>query len=231
MARLPQELRVVLCKGFPLLALLLMVGCSTDAKPDEPKVAKASPTAAPNPPTATTDAKAATDPLSARLDALIADTERKEKEYRDVERTTTSQNTVAAARQMAAALQPPPSGGAPALASGGAQTPVAAAAMSPPAESVRGVLKDEDWWRSNALRLQRQRDADTRALTAAQLHFDALPDQAKGALGVPVVDAWMKARAEISRLTAVVATDVQAVKDFEEEARRAGIAPGWLREK
>ena len=42
---------------------------------------------------------------------------------------------------------------------------------------------------------------------------------------MPVVDAWMKTRAEIARLKAVVANDVQAVNDFEEEARRAGIAP------
>lgn len=94
-----------------------------------------------------------------------------------------------------------------------------------------GETKDENWWRSHALALKRQRDDDTTALLAARAHFDSLPDQAKGVLGVPIVDAWMKARAEISRLEGVVANDRRAVNDFEEEARRAGIPPGWLREK
>jgi hypothetical protein len=92
-------------------------------------------------------------------------------------------------------------------------------------------VKDEHWWRSHALLLKRQRDADMVTLAAARAHYDSLPNQAKGVLGVPVVDAWMKARADVSHLEGVVANDVRAVNDFEEEARRASIPPGWLREK
>jgi hypothetical protein len=94
-----------------------------------------------------------------------------------------------------------------------------------------GEVKDENWWRSHALVLKRQRDADMVTLAAARAHYNSLPDEAKGVLGVPVVDAWMKARAEVSRLEGVVANDIRAVNDFEEDARRASIPPGWLREK
>jgi hypothetical protein len=123
----------------------------------------------------------------------------------------------------------------------GVSTPAAAAsseiktaptgASGPAAQPATNGVKNEDWWRSHALLLQRQRDADMRRLISARSHFAGLPDYARGILGVPVVDAWMKARADIARLEAVVATDVQAVEDFEEEARRSGIIPGWLREK
>lgn len=41
----------------------------------------------------------------------------------------------------------------------------------------------------------------------------------------------MKAREEITRLTAVVANDQRALSDFEEEARKAGVLPGWIRDK
>src|SRR5258708_25388090 len=38
-----------------------------------------------------------------------------------------------------------------------------------------GEKRDEDWWRSHALALQRQREADLTALAAARVHYDSLP--------------------------------------------------------
>lgn len=93
------------------------------------------------------------------------------------------------------------------------------------------TTKDESWWRSRAVTLRRTLADDQTKLAAAKAHYDALPDQAKGPLGAPVVEAWMKAKEAITRLTATVVNDQRALADFEEEARRAGVLPGWIRER
>jgi hypothetical protein len=90
---------------------------------------------------------------------------------------------------------------------------------------------DEASWRSRASELRRRLADDRTKLAAAKMHFDKLPDQAKGAIETPVVDAWMRAREDISRLTAVVVNDERAISELEDEARRAGVPPGWLRER
>ena len=90
---------------------------------------------------------------------------------------------------------------------------------------------DEQMWRARARELRRALTDDQTKLAAAKAHLDSLPDTAKGAAGAPIVDAWMKARAEISRLTATVDNDQRAVSELEDDARRAGVPPGWLRDK
>jgi len=202
------------------VAALALAGCSPDPTPDAQQSPEVS---AVTPPTETpkTNGAATADQL-ARLDALVAETRRAETEYKDAERVA-SRQTAEAAKLIPLITEVTPLAVAPLA--------VAAIASSVAATVGSADAKNEDWWRSRALPLQRQRDSDMRSLAAAQMHFDSLPDQARGILGVPVVDAWMKARTEIARLTAIVATDRQAVKDFEEDARRAGVPPGWLREK
>lgn len=93
------------------------------------------------------------------------------------------------------------------------------------------TTKDESWWRSRAVTLRRTLADDQTKLASAKAHYDALPNQAQGPLGAPVVEAWMKAKEEITRLTAIVVNDQRALADFEEEARRAGVLPGWIRER
>lgn len=94
-----------------------------------------------------------------------------------------------------------------------------------------GDGKDESYWRSRAVALRRTLADDQTKLAAAKAHFEALPDQAKGPLGAPIVEAWMKAREEITRLTAIVTNDQRALTELEDEARRVGALPGWLRER
>ena len=94
-----------------------------------------------------------------------------------------------------------------------------------------GETKDEEWWRSRALALRRTLADDQTKLAAAKGHYDSLPDTVKGAVGRPVIEASIKAKEEITRLTAIVANDQRAITEFEQEARRAGVLPGWLREK
>jgi hypothetical protein len=98
-------------------------------------------------------------------------------------------------------------------------------------KSGASISTDEASWRSRARELRRTLADDQTKLVAAKAHFESLPEEAKGPLGTPVVEAWMKAREEISRLTAVVANDQRAISEFEDEGRRAGVPPGWLRDK
>jgi len=91
--------------------------------------------------------------------------------------------------------------------------------------------QDERLWRSRARELRRTLADDQTKLAAAKAHYDSLPETAKGAAGAPIVGAWMKAREEISRLTAAVANDQRAISELEDEARRAGVPPGWLRDR
>jgi hypothetical protein len=93
------------------------------------------------------------------------------------------------------------------------------------------TTQGEESWRSRARALRRTLADDQTKLAAAKAHYDSLPETAKGATGAPVVEAWMKAREDISRLTATVENDKRAIADLEDEARRAGVPPGWLRDK
>ena len=80
------------------------------------------------------------------------------------------------------------------------------------------VVKDEAWWRSHAIELQRKLTADITKLAAMRAYYDGQPEEAR-------------AKQEIASLAAVVVNDRRALSDFEDEARRAGVPPGWLREK
>ena len=91
--------------------------------------------------------------------------------------------------------------------------------------------KDENWWRSRATTLRRTLADNQTKLVAAKAHYDSLPPEARGVTGAPIVEAWMKAKEEISRLLAVVANDQRALEELQDEARRAGVVPGWLRER
>ncbi len=120
---------------------------------------------------------------------------------------------------------PPPMAAAP------SETAAAPVGGSAPGPAAPADGHDEARWRSRATALRRTLADDQTKLAAAKAHYDSLPDTAKGPLGAPVVEAWMKAREEITRLTAVVANDQRALSDFEEEARKAGVLPGWIRDK
>ncbi len=110
--------------------------------------------------------------------------------------------------------------------SGSAATPA-----SPATPAATSTPQDERSWRARARDLRRTLADDQTKLAAAKVHYDSLPDTAKGAVDAPIVDAWMKAREEISRLTAAVANDQRAISELEDEARRAGVPPGWLRDR
>jgi hypothetical protein len=93
--------------------------------------------------------------------------------------------------------------------------------------------KDEAYWRG---RISQARESLERARTfqealqsrinALSADFTARDDPAQRAV---VATNRQKAIAELERVTKEIADFEKAIRDIEEEARKAGVPPGWLR--
>lgn len=108
--------------------------------------------------------------------------------------------------------------------------PPAAAA---PSASSEAPEKTEGYWKARMRPLREQLDRDRQLHAASQARADALAAAADqcfriGVVCLPYTESLAE-RAESERLRADVARDERAVRALEEEARRAGIPPGWLR--
>ncbi len=120
---------------------------------------------------------------------------------------------------------------APAAAASGGAPATAAAEDKPKPEADRKT--QETAWRQ---RIQAARDA----LQRSQMFADALQSQINGltadftsrddpAQRAVVADNRQKALAELDRVKTDITQQNKAIADIQEEARRAGIPPGWLR--
>jgi hypothetical protein len=125
-----------------------------------------------------------------------------------------------------------------------AQTPQAPADSSKPAAEAAGKdrkdassekdkSKDKDYWagRMKELRAQLERDqtyADALQTRINQLTTDfvARDDPAQRAV---IARDKQKAIDELNRLKQTIVEEKKAISDLEDEARRAGVPPGWLR--
>ena len=119
-----------------------------------------------------------------------------------------------------------PTGSAPSTPTGTA--PSETAARPKPQDE-----RDESWWRARMAGLRE-------ALRRNEAFQEALQSRLN-ALAADIVsrdDPYQRAKlgedrgraaAEMARVTAEVAEGKKAIDDFEEEARRAGVPPGWLR--
>lgn len=119
-------------------------------------------------------------------------------------------------------------------------TPDGATATTPATTATRtdDVVKDETWWRARMTRLratlqQAQTEYDAKVKLVARLENvrDNVPER-----GYSVAQAYAAASAELAKARAdqdVAAGAVKAAKAAidaaEEEARVAGVLPGWLR--
>jgi hypothetical protein len=93
--------------------------------------------------------------------------------------------------------------------------------------------RDQKYWADKMKSLREQLERDKTFADAIQTKINALttdfvnrddPAQKR----VIELDR-QKALAELARLNKAVIDDTKAIADFEEEARRAGVPPGWLR--
>jgi hypothetical protein len=129
---------------------------------------------------------------------------------------------------------------------GGAQTPPPAvpaaaadtAAASGGSASVKNdddssTARDKTYWTKRLKALQDKLDNDTAFASALQSQINGLTtdfvnrdDPAQRAV---IEGQRTKAIAELNRLKAAIPLDNKAIADLLEEARRAGVPPGWLR--
>ena len=94
-------------------------------------------------------------------------------------------------------------------------------------------VKDHEYWSKRMAGLREQLDRDETYLRALQNRIDSLTtdfvnrdDPAQQTL---IAADRQKALAELDRLKKIVEEDRRAIPQLEEEARREGVPPGWLR--
>jgi hypothetical protein len=109
-----------------------------------------------------------------------------------------------------------------------------------PDEYRKIARKDEASWKERMRHAQAALDADRVFLAAATARERELDKRLRRGendvlyirgdrLRAEVDGQWQAAVAEVSRLTAAVEVDRQAIVAPQEEARRANVPPGWLR--
>ena len=111
----------------------------------------------------------------------------------------------------------------------GADKPDAAATPTGPAAGG----KDQASWATRGKDLRAQLDRDKTFAEALQSRINALntdfENRSDPAQRSVVEQDRNKALADLERVKQAIKNDEKAISDFEEEARRAGVPPGWLR--
>jgi hypothetical protein len=109
----------------------------------------------------------------------------------------------------------------------------AAAPSTPPAGTLPSLVKDEAYWRDRMRPLRERLDAARALADDTKRRADALRDSADRCFQIGVVCAeYSESLRLIEEHKALVADVARAERDvfaLEEEARRAGVPPGWVR--
>jgi hypothetical protein len=102
-----------------------------------------------------------------------------------------------------------------------------------PAAGDAVAVKDEKYWRGRISAVKEEirrnelfRDALQTRINALSADFAGRDDPAQRA---KIGDDRQKAIAEMARVNEEIAKATKGIADIEEEARRAGVPPGWLR--
>jgi hypothetical protein len=93
--------------------------------------------------------------------------------------------------------------------------------------------KDKDYWAGRMKELRSQLDRDQTYADALQSRINQLTTDFVGrddpAQRAVIARDKQKAIDELNRLKQQIVDDKKAISDLEDEARRAGVPPGWLR--
>jgi len=93
--------------------------------------------------------------------------------------------------------------------------------------------KDQEYWSTRMDALKEQLERDQTYLDALQTRVDSLTadfvNRDDPAQRSQIANDRQKALGEIDRLKKAIEQDKAAIPELEEEARRAGVAAGWLR--
>jgi hypothetical protein len=124
----------------------------------------------------------------------------------------------------------------------GAQTPAPGAAAAPaapapaeekPADAPKEPEKDEGWWRTRITQVRDALGRDEVLVEALQSRVNALStdfvNRDDPYQRARIGEDRQKAIAEMDRVRAEIQSLKKQIEDIEEEARKAGVPPGWLR--
>jgi len=124
-----------------------------------------------------------------------------------------------------AAPAPPPA------AEGTAPTPVAE--QKPPAAAKQEAQKDEAWWRARMLQAQEELRRSEVFAEALQSRINALTtdfvNRDDPFQRAKIGEDRQKALAELDRVKGDIDKYKKQIADITEEARQAGVPPGWIR--
>lgn len=139
-----------------------------------------------------------------------------------------SASAPAGASQSAPAPAGAPSGGA-----AGQASPTGQTGQTPAADANKGVPKDQAYWAGRMKDLSTQLSRDQTYASALQVQVNSLTndfinrdDPAQRSV---IEQNRQTALSELGRLQKEIEKGKKAVADLEDEARRAGAPPGWLR--
>lgn len=126
----------------------------------------------------------------------------------------------------------PSASGPPAGPSSGA-APSAPAPTADPSESASSAAKDEKYWRTRITQARERLQRSRLFLEALQSRINALStdfvNRDDPAQRTVIANDRDTALAELDRVKKEIDDLTKAIADIEEEARRAGVPPGWLR--
>ena len=95
------------------------------------------------------------------------------------------------------------------------------------------VEKNETWWRARMAKARADLERDRLTVAALETRVNLLTREASSA-DAPgrrsaLVAERVRTLAELERMRTQVTDGVKAISDIEDEARREGVPPGWLR--
>src|SRR5262249_47477355 len=106
-------------------------------------------------------------------------------------------------------------------------------AAAPQDKSKDALVKDEAWWRARITDVRDQLGRDQVMLDALQARVNGLTSDFVGRddpyQRARIGEDRQKAILEMDRVQTEVADLKKKIDDIEEEARKAGVPPGWLR--
>ncbi len=102
-----------------------------------------------------------------------------------------------------------------------------------PAEKVETVEKNETWWRARMVKARADLERDRVIMAALETRVNGLTRDvaSRDAPGqrAALVAERERTLADLKRMRKQVTEGVTAISDIEDEARREGVPPGWLR--
>jgi hypothetical protein len=98
-------------------------------------------------------------------------------------------------------------------------------------EAAKDAAKDETYWKGRMRTLQTKLADDEADLKDAKTHVIDVESFTRpdGTMTSTIANNLLKAQARRDTAIATVASDKRAIFNLEEEARKAGVPPGWLR--